>query len=747
MTRKILKNKTILPLVWLIILTIPQTGNSSIAQGTLKGRVVDAESGEPLPGANIILKATTLGTISDKNGFFVLENVPNGRYNILISMIGYKPGVFDNTFIGVNQTTKLDVKLKSTFILAPELIVTANKSIQRVQDSPVSIAVLSDQEIRQKNSITIQDALRFIPGLYMTDDQVNIRGSTGYNKGAGSRVLILLDGVPAIAGDTGGINWDALPPTEIARVEVVKGAGSALYGSNAMGGIINLITKEPTTTPVTRSRISWGYYDDPSYSSWKFTDRMLQFNAIDVSHSRKTGKLSMILSAGRKTSTGYRQNGQYKIWNGFGKFHYRFSPQSHFILMTDYTFNNHGNILTWKGPATNDPLRISPESIGDKIHSGKFITHLTFKTMLRSNLALISKSSLYRNSWQDFFHDNNDYAKTSKLQQEIQIEYQPTVRHNITGGSEFTYYQTHSSMFGNPFAYDIAGYLQDEFKFAEPLRITVGGRYDHHQMKDLFSEDQFSPKLGIVVQPSPFSAIRLSAGKGFRAASIAEIFTNTIVSGFEVRPNLNLQAESVNSYELGLHQILGSGLMIDAAVFRNHYQNMIEPTLFIELESFIPKPVIQLDNLAETQIQGLEISVKTNFWQKRISVNAGYTYLDARRLGEIPTTFSLDDFSHTPSSTLAYRPKHLFQASINGRYRQFLLGLDYRYISRFDEVLAYINDIRIDQRVIDIYFEAQLSTNLQLSVRANNLLNYNYTEVERNLAPMRNFVFTVNSHF
>ena len=92
-------------------------------------------------------------------------------------------------------------------------------------------------------------------------------------------------------------------------------------------------------------------------------------------------------------------------------------------------------------------------------------------------------------------------------------------------------------------------------------------------------------------------------------------------------------------------------------------------------------------------------------------------------------------------------PKHLFQASINGRYRQFLLGLDYRYISRFDEVLAYINDIRIDQRVIDIYFEAQLSTNLQLSVRANNLLNYNYTEVERNLAPMRNFVFTVNSHF
>lgn len=742
-----MKSKTIFFLIWLIILTIPASGKSGLAQGILKGRVVDAKTGEPLPGANIILRGTTLGTISDQNGFFVLKNLPAGRYNILISMIGYKAGIFDNTLIAANHITELTVRLKSTFILAPELIVTANKSIQRVQDSPVSIAVLSDLYIRQKNSITIQDALRFTPGLYMTDDQVNIRGSTGYNKGAGSRVLVLLDGVPAIAGDTGGINWDALPPTEIARVEVVKGAGSALYGSNAMGGVINLITKEPTITPVTRSRISWGYYNDPFYSSWKFTDRMLQFNAIDVSHSRKTGKLSMILSAGRKTSTGYRQNGQYKIWNGFGKFHYRLSPQSHFILMTNYTFNNHGNMLTWKGPATNDPLRISPESIGDKIHSGKFITHLTFKTMLRSNLALISKSALYRNSWQDFFHDNNDYAKTVKLQQEVQVEYQPTARHNVTGGSEFVYHNTHSSMFGDPYAYDIAAYLQDEFKFAEPLRITAGGRYDHHRMKDLFSEDQFSPKFGIVFQPSPFSAIRLSAGKGFRAASIAEIFTNTIVSGFEVRPNLNLRAESVTSYELGLHQILSSGLMLDAAVFRNHYRNMIEPTLFIELESFIPKPIIQLDNLAETQIQGLEISAKTNFWRRRISLNLGYTYLDARRLGQIPTTFSLDDFSHTPSSTLAYRPKHLFQASVNGRYRQFLLGLDYRYISRFDEVLAYINDIRINQRVTDLYFEAQLSANLQLSVRINNLLNYHYTEVERNLAPLRNFVFTVNGSF
>jgi len=314
--------------MFILVLIRPQSSPVFAVQqistkGLLKGQVIDSKTKEPLPGVNIIFKGTTLGTITDTEGNFSLGNIPIGSYSILVSMMGYKPGIFENTRIRVQQTTELNVELEQTFLQAPDVIVTASKSIQRVQDSPVSVAVISDLEIKQKNSVTIQDALRFSPGLYMTDDQLNIRGSTGYNKGAGSRVLVLLDGVPAIAGDTGGINWDALSPTEIARIEVVKGAGSALYGSNALGGVVNLITRDPSPTPVTRSRISWGYYDDPFYSSWKFTNRLLQFNAMDVSHSRKVGKLGMLLSVGRKTSTGYVENGHYKIWNAWYNHRYR----------------------------------------------------------------------------------------------------------------------------------------------------------------------------------------------------------------------------------------------------------------------------------------------------------------------------------------------------------------------------------------------------------------------------------------
>ena len=414
--------------------------------------------------------------------------------------------------------------------------------------------------------------------------------------------------------------------------------------------------------------------------------------------------------------------------------------------MTNYTFNNHGNILTWKGPATNNPLQISPESLNDNIHSEKFIVHLTYKTMVRHNLALISKSSVYRNNWRDFFHDNNDYAKTHKFQHEFQVEYAPSSNHGITSGVEFIYHRTKSSIFSNPYTYDIGIYLQDEFRFSQQLRFTIGARYDHHQVKDLFSEDQVSPKFGMVYQPFPLTAIRLSTGKGFRAASIAEIFTSTLVSGFKVIPNLNLRAESAWSYEIGIYQTLNSNFIFDAAYFHNDYKNMIEPTLSRDIAS-ISQPTIQLNNLAETSIQGIDISLKSNFLNGSLLVNLGYTYLDANRIGEIPLSFALDELSYTPGRTLAYRPKHLIQTSLSGRYRQFLLGMDYRYISKFEEVLVFIKDDRVDQRIMDMYLEIDLLKDLKLSFRGNNILNYNYVEVERNLGPIRNFTFTVISSF
>ena len=312
------------------------------------------------------------------------------------------------------------------------------------------------------------------------------------------------------------------------------------------------------------------------------------------------------------------------------------------------------------------------------------------------------------------------------------------------------YHTTNSSFYSNnPFIYDLAYYFQDEIIFSFPIRLTIGVRYDFHQVKDLFNENQLSPKFGLVYHPASVTSLRFSAGKGFRSASIAEIFTNTLVSGYRVVPNLNLTAESAWSFEAGIHQIVGNNLTFDLVYFNNTYKNMIEPTLTVGFspQTLQPQVLIHLDNLARTRIQGFEFSTTTSFLNRHLTFYLGYTFLDAKKLGNILTTFTLDRLPYTPSRALAYRPKHMIQTSIKGSYKRFLLGLDYRYISRFEEVLAYIDYPRIDQRVVDAYIEIDVIKNLKFLFRANNLLNYYYVEVEGNLAPIRNFTFTVNSSF
>src|SRR2546430_6251211 len=123
---------------------------------------------------------------------------------------------------------------------------------------------------------------------YTTLFRSNIRGSTGYVQGLGTRVLLLVDGVPANQGDRGGINWDLVPLEDVARVEVVKGAGSALYGSAALGGVVNVITREIPTGFHARVRALGGAYGNPPFDIWKFRDYTGAQEGLDVTTSYGT---------------------------------------------------------------------------------------------------------------------------------------------------------------------------------------------------------------------------------------------------------------------------------------------------------------------------------------------------------------------------------------------------------------------------------------------------------------------------
>jgi iron complex outermembrane receptor protein len=183
--------------------------------GSITGTVSDAKTQEPLAGVNVLLRGTVRGTTTDAYGKYLLVGVPAGTFDISFSLIGYTTQTIHQISIQPDTARRLDVSLTQAPIQTEQVVVTASRREQSLRDVPVSVSTVTSKMIADRLSVTLDDALRYVPGVNMMSDQVNIRGSTGYSRGVGSRVLILIDGLPFITGDTGEINWETFPMFQI----------------------------------------------------------------------------------------------------------------------------------------------------------------------------------------------------------------------------------------------------------------------------------------------------------------------------------------------------------------------------------------------------------------------------------------------------------------------------------------------------------------------------------------------------
>src|SRR5204862_8219583 len=175
----------------------------------------------------------------------------------------------------------------AAMFLWPVVGTASNRS--QLLDQPVtSVAIVTDTELARRAVNTVDEAIDKGPGVQFLNGQVNIRGSTGYVQGLGSRVLQLVDGVPTNQGDRGGINWDLVPLEDVQRVEIVKGAGSSLYGSAALGGVVNVLTRDIAPGFHARVRATGGSYANPPYDVWRFRDYAGAEEGLDATGSYGT---------------------------------------------------------------------------------------------------------------------------------------------------------------------------------------------------------------------------------------------------------------------------------------------------------------------------------------------------------------------------------------------------------------------------------------------------------------------------
>ena len=280
---------------------------------TISGNVSDIITNEGLIGVNIISNKT--GTSTDINGNYTL-NLPYGEHNIVYKYIGYEEvkkqiKVFSDSVVSIN------VKLSQSSEQLNTVVVSAGKFNQRLEETTVSMEVIKPSLIENKNSSNIETAMEQIPGLNITDGQANIRGGSGWSYGAGTRVLVMVDDMPLISGDAGQVQWNLIATENVNQVEIIKGASSALYGSSALNGIINIRTSYPKQSEIdknpsvgyTKVNLNFGVIDFAKRSAlnW-YGNKRNTFQGVEFLQSIKYDNLDLSFGGNIFDDEGYRKD-------------------------------------------------------------------------------------------------------------------------------------------------------------------------------------------------------------------------------------------------------------------------------------------------------------------------------------------------------------------------------------------------------------------------------------------------------
>ncbi len=696
--------------------------------------VVSDSAGLLLSGVNIFVAETDYGTATGTDGKYVFNNLRPGKYTLQFSMVGYKKETREVNI--VSRAIELNVILSLQPVESKQVVITAAKHRQVLEDLSESAEIISGETFAPRNYITLEDAVRYVPGVIMTDDQMSIRGSTGYSKGAGTRVLLAVDGIPMYQGDTGEIIWESIPLNEIERIEVLKGASSSIYGSTAIGGVVNVITRRVQPGPSTQFSVYGGAYDKPYYKEWDWSSKYRLFNGLSLSHSNNIGNLGFTVSLKRQQDNGYRQDGYFTRYIGYLKTIYNFSPSSTLQLLFNSVNQNSGNFLYWKD--SRNTLIPPDADQGQKVVSNRYMLGIIYKQLLSSSFFFNFRSGYYNTKWED-----QSTGRNSSLSQVFRNELQGTLSIGsstmLIAGIENSLGKTEANLFGNRSSFGAGVYAELEYKFAFPLTVSGGVRYDYNKVDSIDATDAVSPKAGINYKLTDNLIFRSSVGRGFRAPSLAETFASTVTNGITIRPNPNLKPETSTSFEVGALYKINEHIYFDAALFQNEFYDFIEPELRVD-ESGSSYGVF--DNITRARIQGFEFKQDYYFLDNALGFSASYAYLWARDLNT--------------GKALKYRPRHMALININYKFLNFETGIGFRYSSRVDEVdsdlIKYTPIVDGEERV-DVYvLDFSLGYNLfsygipgRVFLNAKNLLNYYYIELIGNLAPLRSY--SINAEF
>ena len=680
-------------------------------------------------------------------------------------------------------------------------MVAAGKYEQKLQDVTVSMEVLKPQTLENKNTYNIESSLNKVPGVDVNNHQPSIRSCTGWSYGAGSRVMILVDEMPIMSADIGDAKWNYIPTENISQVEVLKGASSALFGSQALGGVINVRTAYPTAEPMTKINAFFGVYGNPADERFKWwgTEQNPAYMGASFLHSQQFGNLDFVLGGNFYKNEGYRNTEYERRARLNTNLRYRFKKVEGLSVgvNANYMLNQISDFFMWQSDTTpyvsNEMFGgSSAPTQGYRVNVDPFAQYINYngdrhslRTRFFRTLNTVANDTM-KNSLGDVWY--------------AEYQYQKNLEHwRISAGAVENYQEVVSNMFNNHYSNEVAAYVQGDARYGL-LKFSLGVRFEYFKVDTSMTKTELRfgndtinipikpvASLGLNYQVAEATFLRASFGQGYRFPAVSEKFISMALGAVKVFPNNKLVPETSWSTEVGVKQGYKFGDwkgFADAAIYFQRMYNMMEFG-FVVLNSLTGEPYelgqdgdpemgFQCANVGNADIYGLDLSGilsgPLGKWGE-LTATIGYTYNNPRYISK-----DIDPSTSTDDKTLKYRYKHSIKADLSINAKWFDFGFDIVWKSKVKNVDRLFCDERpIDEVIgdyvvlsglvlpgywdyrirtaeqnfwnIDCFVGVKIYKETKLSFHIKNLLNQVYCGRPGDICAPRRFEISVSSKF
>jgi len=638
---------------------------------------------EHIPFATVSIKGTSMGVNTDETGHYKLINLPEGTYTLVARYVGFKPSEKKIT-IKSGQTLEVNFELEQDILGLEEVVVTADRSEIKRTESVTIVNTLSPKLFSSAQSVTLREGLSFSPGIRIENDcqncgfsQVRINGMEGpYSQ-------ILINSHPIFSGLAGVYGLELIPTNMIERIEVVRGGGSALYGSNAIAGTINIILKEPTlnfyeagiNTELTGVGLKGSGGVAPDYS--------VNLNTSIISDDNKTG-IAL-----------YGFTRERKMFDSNNDAYSEISPMNNQTIGTRY-FHRFGfrskididffNIKEERNGGNRQDYPMHERDVSETVKHDLKTGAVTYEKYFRDHdlfSAFFSAQHIMRDSYYGAHRSLKDYGRSEGLTYNTGIQYKAFLGNSsiiagienrgdylkdeklgypdyanavIINDSIVSVPHTDNLLISNQSSLSSGVFLQYDLKINR-LKIGLGGRFDHYSVIDhaknnkIKDENVFSPRISLMYEVFSSLQARVSYSHGYRAPQIFDEDLHIETSGSRQVINVNdpgLKQETSHSImaSLDFNKLIGTattGLLIES--FYTRLENPFVNEIGVPDEN--GKVLYTRKNAKNgATVKGINMELKLRPL-KDFSLTSGFTVQSS--MYDVPQQFDRKEFFRTPS--------------------------------------------------------------------------------------------------